>query len=144
MNTLSFLILSCTLPLFAQTHSYNELSVEWHKVNDALPDFGIYAPHIDMTVITRTTALLKALLSQANLAGEDRCFIMKVARLMLTGPVYSDASARSRWNGYAKQSVINTLQATALGREILETLTAENPSLAAEIEAYSLGDQLIF
>lgn len=105
----------------------------------SFPQFGSYTPSLDTSLIKRYASLVVQVLSKKQLTKEDKRFVKKIAWLMTRGSVYRNASSDSRWRNYARQAIIQALNTSKEGIAILDELTAHNPQLEVEREAYSLS-----
>lgn len=89
-------------------------------------------------LIDRYNAIVKQILSKGKLSQEEKMFIQNISEQLLRGLVFkSNASTKSKLIGYAKQSIIKTLNGYAEGKEILDILSKDNPMIQTDIEVYT-------
>lgn len=105
----------------------------------ALP-YGTYRTKVDTTFINKCVTVIEAILREKPLSQFNKNLVKEIARQLLSGAIYRNASTDSRWRNYAKQAIVKTLLKTKEGTAILDVLTKGNPQLQAEREAYTLDE----
>lgn len=113
----------------------------WQLKLASLARIKEYVITVDITLIDKMVINVTALFEQPNISTQDSETLKKIARFVLYEPVYSDGSALSRFNNYAKQRLITTYCHYPHGYALINELAQDNPQLQAEIEAYLTSSQ---
>jgi hypothetical protein len=108
----------------------------WQLKLASLAHIKEYVTAIDTELIDKMVINVTALFEKPTFSTQNTEILKKIAYLVLREPVYSDGSALSRFNTYAKQRLITTYCHYPHGYALINELAQNNPQLQAEIEAY--------